>query len=389
MSKLDLILDVLVSEGKAIILTGDFNIDFKSNSLSKQNLVNVLDSYGLTVTVNDYTRVTATSKTQIDYIATNINHQQKTMVVEGFISDHRAQLFQCSINTDNDAYIFIRSYSERNINRFVQTLESTNWSEVFNTISAEDKSLAFLNTIQNYFRSHFPLLKCKPKKCTRSNWFTQELYNLRDQLKLLETICQQNSNLRPVHHLAKREYSIKLKAAKSSHFMRQLNESSNKMKCIWHLVNLTVGKQNNSKVPSDDNNNLADKFNHHFVEMAPKLLAALDPTKIGGFTSASKNRNSCSMFLYPTNPQEITSIVGSFKSKHSCGFDQISPKLLKQCIHAFADPLTDICNASFQQGIFPSMFKLSIVISLFKSGDKDDLNNYRPISLLSVFSKDN
>ena len=49
--------------------------------------------------------------------------------------------------------------------------------------------------------------------------------------------------------------------------------------------------------------------------------------------------------------------------------------------------LVIIINKSFESGIFPDALKLTKVIPIFKSGSKLDMNNYRPISLLSTFSK--
>ena len=60
---------------------------------------------------------------------------------------------------------------------------------------------------------------------------------------------------------------------------------------------------------------------------------------------------------------------------------------MKQCISALAAPLANIYNASFAQGIFPEALKLAIVKPLFKKGDQEEIGNYRPVSMLSVFSK--
>ena len=51
------------------------------------------------------------------------------------------------------------------------------------------------------------------------------------------------------------------------------------------------------------------------------------------------------------------------------------------------DPLVTLINKSFESGIFPVMYKRATVIPIFKSGDILDKSNYRPISLLPVFSK--
>ena len=50
-------------------------------------------------------------------------------------------------------------------------------------------------------------------------------------------------------------------------------------------------------------------------------------------------------------------------------------------------PLTYICNAVFSTGVFPDRLKCAIVKPIFKKGNKQEISNYRPISLLTSFSK--
>ena len=71
----------------------------------------------------------------------------------------------------------------------------------------------------------------------------------------------------------------------------------------------------------------------------------------------------------------------------SSGPLSIPIKLLKIADPLIIQPLTDLINISFETGSFPDKIKIAIVIPVHKSGSKLDVNNYRPISLLSVFSK--
>ena len=50
-------------------------------------------------------------------------------------------------------------------------------------------------------------------------------------------------------------------------------------------------------------------------------------------------------------------------------------------------PLANIINRSLDEGIFPSLWKAAKVVPIFKSGSKTEVNNYRPISVLSITSK--
>ena len=71
----------------------------------------------------------------------------------------------------------------------------------------------------------------------------------------------------------------------------------------------------------------------------------------------------------------------------SSGPSSIPTKMLKIGAPKIVPIFVKILNSSFLSGIFPRGMKLAKVIPIFKNGDLLDVNNYRPISLLSVFSK--
>ena len=71
----------------------------------------------------------------------------------------------------------------------------------------------------------------------------------------------------------------------------------------------------------------------------------------------------------------------------SPGYNEYSAFIAKQCIDYYVVLLTYVINMSLMEGIFPSELKLAKVVTIFKSGESDKVNNYRPISVLSFFSK--
>ena len=71
----------------------------------------------------------------------------------------------------------------------------------------------------------------------------------------------------------------------------------------------------------------------------------------------------------------------------SPGHDELPPFMAKTCLEGYIEPITHLVNESLKSGIFPSELKLARVVPIFKSGDPSLLTNYRPISVLSFFSK--
>ena len=91
--------------------------------------------------------------------------------------------------------------------------------------------------------------------------------------------------------------------------------------------------------------------------------------------------------MAPSVPQEISEIISLLKTGKSMGPNSIPMKILKILCPLISVPLSQIINESFQSGTFPNKMKLAKVIPLFKKGCPLTASNYRPISLLSVFSK--
>ena len=83
---------------------------------------------------------------------------------------------------------------------------------------------------------------------------------------------------------------------------------------------------------------------------------------------------------------DVKDIILSLKNS-SPGYDELHASIAKQCIDNYVGPLTYIINMSLIEGIFPFELKLAKVVPIFKSGESDKVTNYRPISVLSFFSK--
>ena len=66
---------------------------------------------------------------------------------------------------------------------------------------------------------------------------------------------------------------------------------------------------------------------------------------------------------------------------------KIDMKILKKVIEGISELQTFSSNLSFQTGKFPSKMEIAKVVPLYKSGDRHQFTNYRPISLLPQFSK--
>ena len=87
------------------------------------------------------------------------------------------------------------------------------------------------------------------------------------------------------------------------------------------------------------------------------------------------------------NFDEFEVTFKSLKRNKSTGFDGLSSNIIIDACDSFNNILFHVFKVSIQQGIFPHSLNIAKVTPTFKSGDKDKVSNYRPISILFVFSK--
>lgn len=80
-------------------------------------------------------------------------------------------------------------------------------------------------------------------------------------------------------------------------------------------------------------------------------------------------------------------ILSGLKDSCAAGPDEVKIRPLKVVSSVVSIPLTHICNLILMVGVFPDKIKLAHVVAIHKGGSVEDLNNCRPISILSVFSK--
>ena len=133
---------------------------------------------------------------------------------------------------------------------------------------------------------------------------------------------------------------------------------------------------------------IADGFNKFFINIGPKLSSDIPDMNVSPSHFLNNIRSPPnSFFLAPTDFDEVFDICSSLKAGSSPGHDDIKPDVVKAVKHLIASPLVHIFNLSMSTGIFPDQLKLAKVVPIFKSGDVHLCNNYRPISVLPVFSK--
>lgn len=134
-----------------------------------------------------------------------------------------------------------------------------------------------------------------------------------------------------------------------------------------------------------------DQFNECFVNVGnnlnSKIMKDSPKSDILIKDTRTNNVNNKSFTIYPVTPQEISDIIINLKCKNTTGFDDLNQKIVIKSVQYISNILSEIINSSFETGLVPDELKIAKVIPLYKTGDKSQLSNYRPISILPIFSK--
>jgi len=135
-----------------------------------------------------------------------------------------------------------------------------------------------------------------------------------------------------------------------------------------------------------DEQHIVDELNRYFFNIGIPLsnFITASPTSYISFLPASP---SSSAVFDPTDEIEIKSIIANMNNYLSLGVDEIPSFVIKLAANYIAAPLACLISNSLVTGCFSEVLKLAKVIPIFKSGEKKFFFNYRPILLLTNFSK--
>ena len=274
------------------------------------------------------------------------------------------------------------------------------WSAVYNERNANSSFENFMNILTTNFNVFIPLhrrTRSNYKKIPRQPWITKSL--LRSINKKNKLFCKYRKASSDINKSRYTRYrntlSSTLRLAKKLYFSKQFDKYKFDIKSTWKVINTALKAKTDSNSPNhiiqdgrhiDDPVAMAEVFNDFFVNLGPHLANKIPNTQTK-FHSFLKERNANSLFFIPIVEEEIKEIVKNLNNKKSSGNDGITIFLLKNIIDEIISPLTHILNQSLSTGKVPQKMKIAKIIPIFKKGQKEIVNNYRPISLLTSISK--
>ena len=391
------ILSKLASQQR-VCIAGDFNLNLlNTNDPPIQDFCNALKTKGFLPHISLPTRIHGQTSTLIDHIWSNIMSHSKSGVIPTRITDHHTTLicfYQLGKKQEMVKKIF-RDLSQNSLQNLCTKLNERLidlGDQVITNI--EHSAQEFYDIIWNTFNECCPL-RSKNISLNRilSPWLCKDIILLCRIKRVLLSKLHNNTISPQIYKDFNKNLKHIIKQSKLNYFNSKFAQYQNDIKKTWNNINKLLGKSSpNKSVELDINNTLiseptaiANAFTKHFSSVAPNLqkkipqcdtspLAYLGPTKPINFTPND------------TSADEVAKLIQRMPNK-SCGTDAIPTLVWKYCCDIVAPMLSKLFNYSIQEGVFPSILKRAHVIPIHKSGPRNDISNYRPISLLPTMSK--
>ena len=283
------------------------------------------------------------------------------------------------INSHNFFNFHQASYPD--INKF---LLSFNWYETFLSLDVNSATNAFYDALHSCILQFVPKVSFTPSKFPA--WFTKDLKALAFDKKRAhakyKSTCNQSDYISFSYIRAR--FKSESKKCYKAHLFRTESALKYNPRSFWDFVRKSKSQNgipnlvhlNGSSCTGPEK--ISNLFASHFNSV---------------YTSNTSNTFDMPFLQHdlPSNSSisivDIEAGLDKLKNLKSVGPDGLSGIYLYNIRNSISFPLLLLFRRSLDEGVYPSIWKMSCVSPIHKSGDKSDVKNYRPISILSHLAK--
>ena len=408
--------ETAMSSGSEICVLGDINLNFLKWTTS--NISTNSHTYKLRSLVTQlFDRILPHGFVQLVSGATRISPGQEPSGLDHFYSNHPEKLsdVQAHFRGGSDhKLIFATRYTKSAISKpriirkrsfkdfeslkFIDAIRKTSWWNVYSCDNVEEAVTLMTSKINEILDVMAPL-KSFQVRTKFAPWMSQNTKNrIKERDLAQENASKSKSNEDWVKYKALRNtVNSILRSEKKQWQQSKLSEFGNDSSSVWKNIKNWLGwSKGGPPTRLMENGNLCSKpkdlariMNEFFTSKVKNLRRKL-PDSPGNpldlVRSLMKNRN-CSFSIQPVHPDVILKIITDLKATQSCGLDNIDSNIVKLVKHELVPVITHIVNLSIRDKIFPHQWKTSKIIPLHKKKEVIYPENYRPVSLLPIFSK--
>ena len=382
----------LTTKYKHSILMGDLNINTlkKDKPAYKYLLNSFMEPLNLSQLIKDPTWITKERESLIDLIMVTSPSNVKTSGVVDILGANQHCLIYMAYGLTRSKrkpqYITRRDYRNFSETDFISDMEKAPWGNIYSCEENEiDQQVTVLENIYlDIIEKHAPMRTFKIRKPLPTQWINDDIIKAMDQRDKYKAKFNKYKDplIFETYKKLKNHVNYLIRKAKLQDFKKRVNDKVKDAK-TFHLALKTCcvvdAKKNSEEVSYD-----AEKLNTCFTK---HNNADVDDIMIDREIERILSRVSpYSLYFREVSEIEVKKIVKSFKS-NSAGVDGINTFFVKKSIDFSIHAITEIINNSIKWSKFPHRWKKAVVIPIPKCGEPTSEKDYRPISLLPIFSK--
>lgn len=227
----------------------------------------------------------------------------------------------------------------------------------------------------------------------RKIWMKTEIISLirkRDKLYKLKRKNPYNNEIAQFFKRIKNKIKYRIENEKKNYYKNFFMTNSSNPKKLWSGIHELI--YNNTKQIDQAPKEL--KINGKTESEPEKIANGFNEFFINVAEEPQNFRPSRQVTLYNTNfdlvsptIETIRKNVKELKKNGANGYDDISTKFIQKFESSITPVITTLMNNHFSEGSYPISLKVSKKIPIFKSGDRTNPTNFRPIGVQSNLTK--
>lgn len=378
-----------------VIIAGDLNLPhinweeyrITSDIPVKQRNVSTLLNEGFEQVVKTGTRISQTGRNNIlDVLLVRpSNLWLDTEVIKGF-SDHDIPVVTfavpCSVNKENKKKIYnynkadqvgVITKLEEKLKNFIMAEGDVNkkWDMYKNLMQEIAEEFIPSKTISEnsdpeYYNKEVKALKKKVRqayiKYRRHNASKEELERMREKLE--------NAKAEALN-----EYLIEI--------MQKNNKNKSWKSMYRHINNFKRGSQQIPGLKVEGKTYILDKEKAEILSKQYEKVYQVDPK----CTNTTQNNNSSNTSMFELNENRLIRIIMELDGRKAAGPDGITSRLIKLAPVQQAKYIGHLIDKILEEERIPDEWKTATVIPIFKGGERNKPENYRPVSLTCIVCK--
>ena len=257
----------------------------------------------------------------------------------------------------------------------------------------------YVDTFRNICNKHAPLKRKKLRK-EQLPFMNKTLRKAIYKKSMLQHRCKKikSDTIKEAYRIQRNHVCDLKRKSLQKYFQERCNNNNTNSKEFWKTIspfmkNKSTYKENITLLENNnfirDPTQICELFNNYFSNIGINIIDKETPEFVACTNRIKEfwRANKWSFNFKKVNTSEVMKKLRELDVTKATGYDQIPAKLIKLAGTDIVSSLTRIINKCIDDCVFPNCLKLADIYPSHKSKDNLLKENYRPISILPVFSK--